>query len=133
MSVCSTHPPPTDCDRKVIDRSDTKLLETLHPADDVEDGVKGSNLMKVNLFRSHTMYPALGLPQQTDRFHGALTNPVGEGGALDDVDQLRHVPAVGVALVGRMRGSIIPGDHEIDFGRLHGAPLNPGDAHADFR
>jgi hypothetical protein len=126
------HPTRTDRDRKVIDRSDTQLLETLHPADDVEDGVKGSNLVKMDLLRGHTMYPALGLPQQAERFHGALTNPVGEGGALDDVDQLRHVPAVGVSLVGRMRRSIIPGDHEIDLGRLDGAPLNPADAHADF-
>ena len=83
------HPPGAYRHRPVVHCLDAQLLEPLDRPHDVQQRVYRPDLVQVDLLGRHAMHSSLGLAQQLECAHRALTHPGGHGCALDQLHQLR--------------------------------------------
>ena len=102
-------------------RLDAKSLEPFDAADDIQDGVYGSDLMQVHLLRSDPVHSTLSLTEQLERADRSLLHPIGYWRPLDESHQLTHVTAM------RLRRDV-----ELDLLARNAGPTNVSNRNTDI-
>jgi hypothetical protein len=76
----------------VADPTDAQSLESFDAADDVYQRIERAYLVQGDLVGRKPVYGPLGLAQEAEGSNGALPDPVGEWGLLDQPHQVGDVP-----------------------------------------
>ena len=116
-SVGRANPSLSQSDGAIVNTLNSQALEAFDATDDVDHRIDGADFMQRHIICRHAVDPAFLFRQQSERPDGALAHPIGQGGPLEDRDQVPHMVMRGVGVV---RVLVSAG------GVVSGAPAMPG-------
>src|SRR5882762_3695840 len=106
--MLAIHESATHVQRRRINLLYAEQLQTNACADNIDDGVNGPDLVKMNLFYGRAMHLCFGLCETPKNGNSSLLNAGSQLAAFDDLHDMREV-AVGMLF----------SHFDIEFGRRH--------------